>query len=254
MNHQIQEQLKALEQRKSIKILLAAESGSRAWGFPSPDSDYDVRIIYVHQLDWYLSINDKKESVDYFHGELLDFSGWEIRKTLRLLKKSNATPFEWAQSPIIYQEEENFRADLLRLAEQFFQPYHTINHYKGIAINSYSKGDFNGAIKLKKLFYVLRPLFAIQWIEKKQTMPPMNIFSLMEVIQDEALKKKVLDLIKLKASVNEDFVYTIDPLLKDYIEKQFQRLDQVKSKSKKAMPDADGLNIFFRKLLKKHWE
>jgi len=156
---EINNQLAELKERKQIKILFAVESGSRAWGFPSPDSDYDIRIIYMHEPDWYLSINDKKDTIDYFHGELLDVNGWDIRKTLRLLRKSNATPFEWAQSPIIYEEEGNFRSNLLDLAKQFFQPRHNVNHYKGIAKNNYLSKTESKDIKLKKLFYVIRPIF-----------------------------------------------------------------------------------------------
>jgi len=253
MTNEIIDQIEELEKKKNIKILLAVESGSRAWGFPSPDSDYDVRIIYIHHPDWYLSINDKKDTVDYFHGELLDISGWELRKTLRLLKKSNATPFEWAQSPIIYKEEKKFRQDLLDLSNQFFQPYHTINHYKGIAKNSYLKNDFNNEIKLKKLFYVLRPLFSIQWIIKNQTVPPMNIFDLMKVIDDSSIKKKVVELIKFKETANEDYVYQVEPIIHDYIKSSFEEIENLNFKYQKGIFDIDILNKFFRGLLNTYY-
>lgn len=251
MEKEILEQLKELEVRKNIKILLAAESGSRAWGFPSPDSDYDVRIIYIHQPNWYLSINDRKETIDYFHGKLLDISGWEIRKTLRLLKTSNATPFEWAQSPIIYTEEQGFRQDLLRLANIFFRPYHAINHYKGIAKNSYFRNDFQNKIKLKKLFYVLRPLFSINWILKYKSFPPMNIFDLMTALDDHLIKEKVLELIDLKATANEDFIYQISPETTNYINSFFEDIDNKKLEKQKENHDIEVLNTFFRELLQK---
>lgn len=249
MKKDILNQLKLLESNRDIKILLAVESGSRAWGFPSPDSDYDVRIVYVHQPNWYLSIDDKKENIDYFHGELLDISGWEIRKTLRLLRKSNVTPFEWAQSPIIYKEVQGFRQRLLDLSHAFFQPYHSINHYRGIAYNSYLKNDFQEAIKLKKLFYVLRPLFAINWIRKKQSIPPMNIFELMEEVDDQGIKQLVLELIKIKETVKEDFVYQINPDVDAYIKSSFEELKTLDLKKDRVVPDNESLNVFFRSLL-----
>jgi len=252
LKNQIKAHLRTLEAQKEIKILMAVEGGSRAWGFPSPDSDYDVRIIYIKQADWYLSIEDRPDTIDYFHGKLLDINGWDIRKALRLLKKSNATPFEWAQSPIVYFEEEGFRKDLLALSNQFFQPYHSINHYKGIAKNSYLKNPLSGAIKLKKLFYVIRPLFAVNWILAHQTIPPMDIHSLMEAVQEELMKTKITALIKLKETANEDFVYEIDPQISAYIETQFQRIAQVPLKKESSVPDVEVLNSFYRSLLKKY--
>lgn len=249
MNKEILNQLLELETKKDIKILLAAESGSRAWGFPSPDSDYDVRIIYIHKPNWYLSIIDKKETIDYFHGDLLDISGWELRKTLRLLRKSNATPFEWAQSPIIYNEEKDFRKALLELSNDFFQPYHSINHYKGIAKNSYLQNDFKTEIKLKKLFYVLRPLFAINWIRKKFTIPPMNIFELMKEVENEELKSIVLELIKVKESANEDFVCQINPFIDKYIRSTFDDIENLNLEKRNETPDIEVLDSFFRELL-----
>ena len=79
---------KEIEERKKIKILYACETGSRAWGFPSPDSDYDVRFIYMHERDWYLSLNDRDDTVETMQGDL-DITGWDLKKSLVLLKKSN---------------------------------------------------------------------------------------------------------------------------------------------------------------------
>ena len=250
MTDQIKAHLKTLELERDIKILLAVESGSRAWGFPSPDSDYDVRIIYIHKQDWYLSIHDRKDTIDYFHGELLDINGWEIRKTLRLLRKSNATPFEWAQSPIIYSEEKGFREQLLTLAEQFFQPYHSFNHYLGIARNSYLKNQLSETIKLKKLFYVIRPVLAINWIRRYKTIPPMDIFNLMKVLEREPVKTRIRELIDIKAQANEDYIYTMEPLLRDYLEDQFHRIENTPFQDKREIPDIELLNTFFRSLLK----
>ena len=100
MQHTIQETIAQLERDKGIRVLYACESGSRAWGIPSPDSDYDVRFIYVHQLDWYLSLSNRKDTITIQSEEAdLDMTGWDFRKTLQLMKKSNAAPLEWMHSP-----------------------------------------------------------------------------------------------------------------------------------------------------------
>lgn len=251
MIEEIKDQLKKLKEKEGIKILLAVESGSRAWGFPSPDSDYDVRIIYIREREWYLSIDDKKDTIDYFHGKLLDINGWDIRKTLRLLRKSNATPFEWAQSPIVYEEKDSFRRNLLDLAEEFFQPIHSLNHYKGIARNSYDKISSSGEIKLKKLFYVIRPILAANWIVTKGSIPPMDIDSLMRIIEDRSIVSQIEELIKIKETVNEDYTYSIKPEIQRFIEYQFQILEGIDGLEKRAIPQTQILDSFYRSLLNK---
>jgi predicted nucleotidyltransferase len=115
MQTRIATALAALEAQHGIRILCACESGSRAWGFPSPDSDYDVRFIYVHALDWYLGLDEGPDTLNFPVDDELDLAGWELRKTLRLLRSSNAALFEWLQSPIVYHEVPGFRAQLAPL-------------------------------------------------------------------------------------------------------------------------------------------
>ena len=52
-------ELKKIEEQENVKIIMAIESGSRAWGFASPDSDYDVRFIYVRKEEDYLKLEKK---------------------------------------------------------------------------------------------------------------------------------------------------------------------------------------------------
>lgn len=249
MKKEIHAQLEALRDSKGIRILMAVESGSRAWGFPSPDSDYDVRIIFVQKVEDYLSIGQRKDTIDYFHGKLLDINGWDIRKALNLLRKSNATPFEWAQSPIVYEEVPGFRQELLGLAHDFFQPYHTLNHYKGIALNSYKLNPLSGEIKLKKLFYVIRPILAATWVLERQTVPPMDIGNLLTVLKDSSMKESIERLIEIKKGKNEDFVYHIDPTIKTYIDAQIQYVSDHEMLEKRSIPEKEVLNVWFRKWL-----
>jgi len=171
MREKILKYLAELEKKEGINILLAVESGSRAWGCPSPDSDYDVRIMFVRPLEAYLSVVKPVEDLNIFHGKLMDINGWDVRKVFGLIRKSNATPFEWSQSPVVYREKDNFSETVLALCKTYFRPYHAVNHYRGIAKNSYQLNPADGTIKLKKLFYVLRPLLAAKWILDKKILP-----------------------------------------------------------------------------------
>src|SRR5947209_3872560 len=112
MKDKIIAKLYEIEKEQSVKILYAVESGSRAWGFASKDSDYDIRFIYVHPIDWYISIEEKRDVIEYPVKDLLDFSGWDIRKALQLYKKSNPPLYEWLVSPIVYLEHGNFAQQL----------------------------------------------------------------------------------------------------------------------------------------------
>src|SRR6187549_3465126 len=107
---QINSILKQIETKNQIKILYACETGSRAWGFPSPDSDYDIRFIYMHERDWYLSLSQRKDSIEFMEGDL-DITGWDLRKCLILLKKSNAPLIERLQSPVEYYSVAGFKKE-----------------------------------------------------------------------------------------------------------------------------------------------
>ncbi len=249
MKSEIIEHITQLEKEQGIQILIACESGSRAWGCPSPDSDYDVRIIYKRPKYHYLEIDEKPDTINYFHGKLLDINGWDIKKTLRLIRKSNATPFEWTQSPIIYKEVKGIREQILELCKIYFQPRHIINHYKGIAKNSYHSQDMTGEIKLKKLFYVLRPLMAAKWIISHREVPPMDIPTLIKIINDSSIATHIQELLKTKETVNEDYVHHIDPLMTEFISKEFELLDALKIEDSVAVPSSDKLNQAFLSII-----
>lgn len=156
--------LREIEEKEQVRILYAVESGSRGWGFESKDSDYDVRFIYAHPLDWYLSIEEKSDVIDYSISDSLDISGWDIKKALKLFKNSNPPLYEWLVSPIIYMEEGDFVQRLRDLMSRFYSPMAALNHYLHMAQRNY-KSYFSGLkVKVKKYFYVLRPIFACMWI------------------------------------------------------------------------------------------
>ncbi len=191
---QIQTKLEDIEKEHNVKILLAIESGSRAWGFESKDSDYDIRFIYVHKKDFYLSIDKKRDVIEYPIVDLIDINWWDLKKALQLFYKSNPTLAEWLKSPIIYMENTDFKKELLKLEKEYFSPKWYIYHYLHMAewnFREYLKWDF---VKSKKYFYVLRPILACMWIEKNNTPPPIEFDILLEGFKNinPKLKKEIL--------------------------------------------------------------
>ncbi len=219
MNTTILNKLTELEKLHNIKILYACETGSRAWGFPSPDSDYDVRIIYKHDVDWYLSLSDKKDTIEFMSEDReLDITGWDIKKCLKLMWKSNASMFERLQSPVVYKEEGNVSQLLQEYATKCFAPIATMHHYLGMAKNCFSEIEDFEEIKLKKLFYTLRTTLACKWITEKNTIPPIVFITMVnELTFDERLKNKIIDLIALKLTKDESYIHHAEHDLNTFI-------------------------------------
>ena len=174
MKTRIIEEIKRVEQKYGIEVLYACETGSRAWGFPSPDSDYDVRMIYKHSLDWYLTLSEKKDNIEYMSEDKeIDLTGWDIRKSLKLLFKSNASLLERIQSPIVYAQKEGFVSDYLNYAIQCYSPISTLYHYLKLAENSFEEVSVLKEYRLKRMFYALRGAVACKWIMSRNEMPPI---------------------------------------------------------------------------------
>lgn len=135
METKILEKLNEIEKEKDIEILFAVESGSRAWGFESPDSDYDIRFVYKYKLDWYLSLTEKTDTIEFMAEDDLDGSGWDLRKALRLLNKSNASFLGWLFSPVIYRSDQKFHEELKSLAMLNFNLIAGFHHYHSMCKN-----------------------------------------------------------------------------------------------------------------------
>lgn len=249
MKTTIQQKLKEIERAYGIQILYACESGSRAWGFPSPDSDYDVRFIYTRPLEEYLSVGIKKDHLSFPINDELDIYGWDLSKVLQLITKSNTTPFEWLQSPVVYQEDRTFKEELWVLCQNYFCPRSNIHHYLGVAKGAIEtmQGE---EIKIKKLFYVLRPLLAALWCAERDTIAPMNIFPLMDLLPKD-LQEKVLSLIALKATAVEGYPIKIDSEIKDWIDKIFDYCSLASQTMARRIFDLETVDTFFRKTILK---
>mgnify|MGYP000144414828 CR=1 FL=1 len=253
----IEECLKKVEQEKNIKILYACESGSRAWGFDSPDSDYDVRFLFVHQKQKYLAVNSPLDSIDKFFDNDVDLSAWDIKKTLGLLLKSNATPFEWLQSPILYRqnkETEHFRNLFWELSKEYFSAKTLIFHYLGIAKGMLSKVE-NNQISIKKYFYVLRPVLAAYYIKTRNEAAPMEFKFLVENLNNFEkntsnieIKKAIENLWKQKMLAKESDKIEIPTFIHSFVKKQISECGMYASNLKREEKKIEPLNEFFRNL------
>lgn len=204
MNARIVAALERIQSEHSVRVLLAVESGSRAWGFASPDSDYDVRFIYAHPIDWYISITEHRDVIEEMLPGNLDVCGWDLRKTLRLFAKCNLALNEWIGSPVTYAESPEFRRQLATLVPAFFNPIAAMNHYCSMAERTLGENYADGRIGIKKLFYVLRPLYACRWIEHLQTQPPTEFDKLVDTEWTQPAEQEwVRELVLRKAAEKE---------------------------------------------------
>lgn len=245
MNSVITEKLYEIEKQQNVKILFACESGSRAWGFASPDSDYDVRFIYVRNKNDYLRLDDVRDVIELPINDLLDINGWDLNKTLRLLYKSNPTLFEWFSSPIIYKKTP-FYDRFLPIMNEYFVSQKGLYHYLSMAKGNYREYLRKDMVKAKKYFYVLRPVLACKWILDRQTPPPMLFSDLMAAQLDDALKPDVNRLLDIKMNAPELKEIPKINRINDYIEQSFdeitQRLESIPAQPAKSW---DRLNELF---------
>ena len=244
----IKEKLVEIEKRENIKILHCVESGSRAWGFPSPDSDYDVRFIYVRPKEYYLRLDKTRDVIEWQLDETLDINGWDLQKMLRLLHGSNPTVFEWKNSPIVYKTSSEWKG-ISQVIDDYFGVKSGIYHYLSMAKTNYRdylKGD---VVRLKKYFYVLRPLLACEYIREKQKSPPMLFEDLLCYLDGE-VKNEILKLIELKTKTSELGEGKPVKCINKYIEDKISEFEEyVKCMPTFPKPEWDTLNNLFLKII-----
>jgi len=224
MRERVRQVLQEIERKYGVKVLYACESGSRGWGFASPDSDYDVRFLYVHQPRWYLRIEPQRDVIELPIDDELDVCGWEWRKALGLLKGANPTLIEWLDSPVVYQQDEAALSALRAEVPHWFSPSRARWHYYSMAKKNF-RGYLQGEhVRLKKYFYVLRPLLAVRWIEAGKGMPPMRFATLLAGSElDAALRAEIDALLALKQRAGEAQYGPRRPLLHAFISAELAR-------------------------------
>ncbi|UMQ41841.1 nucleotidyltransferase domain-containing protein [Chryseobacterium sp. Y16C] len=247
MTPKIIEKLKEVEGKRNVEILLAVESGSRAWGFASPDSDYDIRFIYRHEKDWYLSPWDKDETIEFMTEDDLDGSGWDLRKTFHLLLKSNAALLSWFYSPIVYVKNEKFYDLFKPLADECFSPIAVSYHYLSMS-KKYLEACRSDEVKLKSYFYCLRTALTGKWILEKGTVPPV-LFSELLVLVDDFTKAKIENLISLKVTKGESYYHPNDWELLGFLEKMVMDNEEKAKSLKGGNADKNKMESVFREIL-----
>ena len=242
-------ELDEVERHDDVTVLFACESGSRGWGFASPDSDYDVRFVYVHRRDWYLRVEPQRDVIERPLDDVLDVSGWELRKALQLLHRSNPTLLEWLDSPVVYREDTRWAPRLKSLATAFFSPLRGRHHYLSMAkknFRGYLQGD---TVRYKKYLYVLRPLLAVRWIDAGLGMPPMRFADLVAgTVRDSALLQEIDTLLMLKMRVGEGEYGPRRPAIHALIESMLADAEHDRE-YKRPLGDVGMLDAFLRDVL-----
>ena len=222
IDKEINEKLDEIEKKEGVRILHAIESGSRAWGFASPDSDYDVRFIYVRPQGDSLKLDEPRDVIEWQLDEVLDINGWDLKKALKQFAKGNATLFEWSGSPIVYRTTDEWRR-IREVSKQYFSEKSAIYHYYGTANGTYQEYLQGDKVRYKKYFYALRPLLAAEYIEKYHVSPPVLFADLMSLDMDPALRTAIEELLEIKKHTTEKDENPQMPVIREFIESEITK-------------------------------
>ncbi len=248
--------LNEVEASEGVKVLYAVESGSRAWGFASADSDYDVRLVYIRRPEWYLSIDleENRDVIERQYPHEIDLSGWDIRKALRLYSKSNPPLVEWLDSPVVYRDTHGFAAKLRDLLPAFHSAAASMHHYVQMARRNYHAYLRGETVRLKKYFYVLRPVLAARWIDQDRGPVPMLYTRLLETLDDHAsLRAEIDELFARKIAGDELAAGPRLPAIHEFVTTEMDRLEAVAAGLSKSQVDLAPLNELFRHTLNVVW-
>ena len=240
----IREKLKEIEEKENVRIIAAVESGSRAWGGASPDSDYDVRFIYVRRNEDYLRLEKTKDVIEWQLDEVLDINGWDLKKALQLMHDSNPSIFEWCASPIVYKGSEAFE-ELKELRQDFYSRKKSLYHYWHMANNNYQAYLQGDEVKIKKYFYVIRPLLAAKWVVDKKTQPPMLFSELIDAELPKDLRPIIDELLDMKQRMPEMGLAHRIKELDNFIENELERVKQAADDAEIKHSEWEKLNSFF---------
>ncbi len=255
MKAEIQKELSKLEIQKDIKILFAVECGSRAWGFASEDSDWDVRFVYIHKKEWYFKIDNLDDALEIKLPNDIDMSGWELKKTLRLYRKCNPSLLEWIKSPLVYVDNYGFKSNLDKLSKEFFNSKSYLYHYLHMAEGNYYDFLVKDMVKIKKYFYVLRPILVCEWILKYNTIAPVEFNLILASLEIDKSVKAEIDLIIDKKIKN--YTLGLEPrneILNNYLISKINFLKEyLKNKVEQTPNNTPILDKLFVETIEKVW-
>jgi len=241
----IDRRLAAIERDFGVEIFYACESGSRAWEFASPDSDYDVRFLYRHPRDWYLSLSEQRDVIETPIEGVYDVNGWDLRKALRLALNGNPVLFEWLSSPVRYLERplaEGFRD----MAFSVFDPVKAYRHYLSMARGQRQTYLMGETVRQKKYFYAVRPLLACRYLLAERNVVPMRLFDLVDAVVPPAeVHEALVELLRAKRTASEAAEAQRLPVLDRWIEQSLEALE-ARAPDSVAPANRAPLEQFFR--------
>lgn len=227
-NENIPTHIGEIEEKYNVKVLLAVESGSRAWGFESEDSDWDLRFVYVHKPNYYLSIKEQRDTIEYVFDDDCDAAGWELRKALRLFKKCNPVLLEWINSPIVYYANKEFVKRIEELQAKVFNPIGIMYHYHGMYNKDNERYLDRLNIPLKKFLYYLRGILACKWVYERKTLPPVQFGTLVyKSDMDEDIKNDIYNLVSYKKYRKEADISLVNERLMAFAKEQAEYYNSV---------------------------
>ena len=256
MAAEIRRRLQQIEREEDVIICLAVESGSRAWGFSSTDSDYDARFIYVRRPETYLSVRPERfrDVIERPIVDEVDVNGWDIRKALALFLKSNPPLLEWLQCPFVYQERFEVARRLRELLPAYYSPKASFFHYLHMAQGNFREYLRGPTVWRKKYFYVLRPLLAMRWIDRGLGPVPIEFDRLVAATVEEAsLKTAIADLLAAKRAGAELDYGPRDAVLSGFAESELLRFERSAGGRQDPTPTDERVDVLFRETLREVW-
>lgn len=249
IEREIREKLDEIERKEGVRILHAVESGSRAWGFASPDSDYDVRFVYVRPEADYLRIDEPRDVIEWQLDEVLDINGWDLKKALKQFARGNATLFEWSGSPIVYRTTEDWEK-IREVSRQYFSEKSAVCHYYGTANSTLQEYLSGERVRYKKYFYAIRPLLAARYIEKYHEAPPVLFEELLKLELPQDLRAAVDELLEVKKSTTEKEENPQIAVIREFIESETARQKDIADKmADDHNKDLTALNQVFKRTI-----
>lgn len=198
--------LRSIEKEYDVRILLAVDFGSRAWGVESKNSDWDLRIVYVHKPEWYKK-DGQHDVIEHVYENCIDVLGWDVKKALTLLKHGNLSLLEWLNSPKVYYIDEDFGKRIHSIEKDLFNPANAIRYYNQFYEKNNESVLQNDLCDTKLFIYILRGILSCKWIEKKGCLPPISLNNLIDVtIDDVDTRNKVNTIIRKKKDGKDDGV------------------------------------------------
>lgn len=241
----VDRRLGEIERTFGVEIFYACESGSRAWDFASPDSDYDVRFLYRHPRDWYLSLSEQRDVIETPIEGVYDVNGWDLRKALRLALNGNPVLFEWLSSPIRYLERP-LAAGFRGAALSVFDPVKAYRHYLSMARGQRRTYLMGETVRQKKYFYAVRPLLACEHLLVERSPVPMRFFDLVDAVgPPPEVRETLVELLRAKRTASEAAEAQRLPVLDRWIEQSLEALE-ARAPQSVAPADRAPLERFFR--------